>query len=96
MLSSSTYHSISSTGVGFSFVFQFYNLMQNLTALENVELAMQICKHPLDASEVLAEVGLEERMNNFPPVLDQLLAAVLTDLRPVHQHLSGSRRIHSA
>ena len=48
------------------FVFQFYNLMQNLTALENVELAMQICRHPLDASEVLAEVGLEERMNNFP------------------------------
>ena len=51
------------------FVFQFYNLMQNLTALENVELAMQICKHPLDASEVLAEVGLEERMNNFPAQL---------------------------
>ena len=43
------------------FVFQFYNLMQNLTALENVELAMQICKHPL--------VGLEERMNNFPAQL---------------------------
>lgn len=51
------------------FVFQFYNLMQNLTALENVELAMQICRHPLDASEVLAEVGLEERMNNFPAQL---------------------------
>ena len=51
------------------FVFQFYNLMQNLTALENVELAMQICKHPLDASEVLAEVGLEERKNNFPAQL---------------------------
>jgi len=51
------------------FIFQFYNLMQNLTALENVELAMQICKHPLDASEVLAEVGLEERMNNFPAQL---------------------------
>lgn len=51
------------------FVFQFYNLMQNLTALENVELAMQICKHPLDASEVIAEVGLEERMNNFPAQL---------------------------
>ena len=53
------------------FVFQFYNLMQNLTALENVELAMQICKHPLDASEVLAEVGLEERMNNFPAQLSR-------------------------
>ena len=51
------------------FVFQFYNLMQNLTALENVELAMQIYKHPLDASEVLEEVGLEERMNNFPAQL---------------------------
>ena len=41
------------------FVFQFYNLMQNLTALENVELALQICKHPLDAKEVLKEVGLK-------------------------------------
>ena len=51
------------------FVFQFYNLVQNLTALENVELAAQICKDPLDASEVLREVGLEERMNNFPAQL---------------------------
>ena len=48
------------------FVFQFYNLMQNLTALENVELAMQICKYPLDAKKVLEEVGLKDRMNNFP------------------------------
>lgn len=48
------------------FVFQFYNLVQNLTALENVELASQICEDPLDAATVLAEVGLEERMNNFP------------------------------
>lgn len=48
------------------FVFQFYNLVQNLTALENVELAAQICKDPLDAAEVLREVGLQERMNNFP------------------------------
>jgi putative ABC transport system ATP-binding protein len=48
------------------FVFQFYNLVQNLTALENVELAAQICKDPLDAAEVLREVGLSERMNNFP------------------------------
>ena len=40
--------------------------MQNLTALENVELAMQICKYPLDAKKVLEEVGLKERMNNFP------------------------------
>ena len=51
------------------FVFQFYNLMQNLTALENVELALQICKEPLDAQEVLKEVGLEDRMNNFPAQL---------------------------
>lgn len=51
------------------FVFQFYNLVQNLTALENVELAAQICKEPLDAAKVLAEVGLEERMANFPAQL---------------------------
>lgn len=51
------------------FVFQFYNLMQNLTALENVELALQICREPLDAQEVLAGVGLAERMNNFPAQL---------------------------
>ncbi len=51
------------------FVFQFYNLVQNLTAKENVELAAQICKEPLDAAEVLTEVGLSERMNNFPAQL---------------------------
>lgn len=51
------------------FVFQFYNLVQNLTAKENVELASQICKEPLDAEEVLREVGLEERINNFPAQL---------------------------
>lgn len=51
------------------FVFQFYNLMQNLTALENVELALQICKKPLDAEEVLTEVGLGDRKNNFPAQL---------------------------
>ncbi|MDD4377723.1 MAG: ABC transporter ATP-binding protein, partial [Eubacteriales bacterium] len=51
------------------FVFQFYNLVQNLTALENVSLATQICKEPLDAEEVLKEVGLEHRMNNFPAQL---------------------------
>ena len=51
------------------FVFQFYNLMQNLTALENVELASQICKNPLDPRTVLTEVGLSERMNNFPAQL---------------------------
>ena len=48
------------------FVFQFYNLVGNLTALENVELAAQICKEPLDAATVLEEVGLAERSNNFP------------------------------
>ena len=51
------------------FVFQFYNLVQNLTALENVELAMQISKTPLDAAEVMREVGLGERLNNFPAQL---------------------------
>ena len=51
------------------FVFQFYNLVQNLTALENVELASEICKDPLDARETLAEVGLGERLKNFPAQL---------------------------
>jgi len=51
------------------FVFQFYNLVPNLTALENVELALQICKEPLDAREVLEEVGLGERADNFPAQL---------------------------
>ena len=51
------------------FVFQFYNLMHNLTALENVELALQISKKPLDAAAVLDEVGLSERKNNFPSQL---------------------------
>jgi len=51
------------------FVFQFYNLVQNLTALENVELAAQICKEPLDARTVLCEVGLEHRLANFPAQL---------------------------
>ena len=51
------------------FVFQFYNLVGNLTALENVELANQISKHPLDAKQVLQDVGLAERMNNFPSQL---------------------------
>ena len=51
------------------FVFQFYNLIGNLTALENVELANQICKNPLDAAEVLENVGLKERAKNFPSQL---------------------------
>ena len=55
------------TDVGF--VFQFYNLVQNLTALENVELASEICKEPLPAAETLRQVGLEHRMGNFPAQL---------------------------
>ena len=51
------------------FVFQFYNLVQNLTALENVELAAQICDHPLDARDVLEHVGLGDRLGNFPAQL---------------------------
>ncbi len=51
------------------FVFQFYNLIGNLTALENVELANQICKDPLDAQKILTEVGLGDRMKNFPSQL---------------------------
>ena len=51
------------------FVFQFYNLVQNLTALENVELASEICDDPLDAAQTLKEVGLLERAGNFPAQL---------------------------
>ena len=48
------------------FVFQFYNLIENLTALENVELAAQVCDNPLDARQTLENVGLSDRMDNFP------------------------------
>ncbi len=51
------------------FVFQFYNLMPNLTALENVEIAIEICKNALDPKDILGKVGLEERMGNFPAQL---------------------------
>ena len=51
------------------FVFPYYNLVPNLTALENVELALQICKDPLDAAEVLTDVGLGDRLDNFPAQL---------------------------
>jgi len=51
------------------FVFQFYNLMQNLTALENVELATQVSRHPLDPRRVMSDVGLSHRLNNFPSQL---------------------------
>lgn len=55
------------TNIGF--VFQFYNLVQNLTAKENVELATQICKNPLDIDEIMEAVGLQDRKNNFPAQL---------------------------
>lgn len=55
------------TDIGF--VFQFYNLIQNLTALENVELAVQLCKDHLDPKEILTKVGLKNRLNNFPSEL---------------------------
>ncbi|PJI09450.1 MULTISPECIES: ABC transporter ATP-binding protein [Clostridium] len=51
------------------FVFQFYNLISNLTALENVEFASEVCKHPLNAKDILNSVGLKERFNNFPSQL---------------------------
>ena len=51
------------------FVFQFYNLMPNLTALENVEIAVEICKDHLDPAEILGEVGLQDRLSNFPAQL---------------------------
>lgn len=51
------------------FVFQFYNLVQNLNALENVELAVDICKDPMDPGEVLKSVGLGDRTGNFPSQL---------------------------
>ncbi|MEZ4357856.1 MAG: ABC transporter ATP-binding protein [Eubacteriales bacterium] len=51
------------------FVFQFYNLIQNLTAIENVELAAELCKEPLNAKETLEKVGLKDRLNNFPAQL---------------------------
>lgn len=51
------------------FVFQFYNLVQNLTAKENVELATQICKNALEPEDVIKKVGLKDRMNNFPSQL---------------------------
>ena len=61
------------------FVFQFYNLVQNLTALENVYLATQICKNPMDSAEALTKVGLADRLDNFPAQLsggEQQLVAI--------------------
>lgn len=57
------------TDIGF--VFQFYNLVPNLTAIENVELAAQVCRNSLDAGEMLTKVGLADRKNNFPAQLPQ-------------------------
>lgn len=56
-------------GEKIGFVFQFYNLISNLTALENVEFASEVCKNPLDAKDMLNKVGLNERMSNFPSEL---------------------------
>ena len=58
------------------FIFQFYNLVPNLTAKENVELALQICSNPRDAETVLKEVGLGERLNNFPSPLSAASSSV--------------------
>ena len=72
------------------FVFQFYNLVQNLTARENVDLARQICKDPLDSLEVLKMVGLEARKDNFPSQLsggEQLRVAIAGAVAKNPQHL---------
>lgn len=69
------------------FVFQFYNLVPNLTAKENVELALQICREPLDAQTVLEDVGLGDRLDNFPAQLsggDPLLTT-LTEHEKAHK-----------
>ena len=68
------------------FVFQFYNLVQNLTALENVELASEICENPLDASDTPAHVGLSERMDNFPAQLSGGEQQRVSFLRAVARH----------
>ena len=64
------------------FVFQFYNLIQNLTALENVEIASEICKDPLDAAETLRKVGLSERIKNFPAQLSAASSSVSPSRAP--------------
>ena len=63
------------------FVFQFYNLVQNLTAKENVELATQLCFDALDVVEILDKVGLKNRMNNFPSQLSRILSQDLLWLK---------------
>lgn len=77
------------------FVFQFYNLVGNLTALENVELAAQICKDPLDAATVLNEVGLSARANNFPGQLsggEQQRVAIARALAKIRSSCSATSR----
>ena len=79
------------------FVFQFYNLIPNLTAKENVELASQICKNPLDAKEVLTQVGLGERMDNFPSQLSggeqqRVAIAQIAALRRAHRRFGLQHR----
>ena len=71
------------------FVFQFYNLMPNLTALENVELAQQVCERALDPREVLEQVGLGQRMNNFP-------AQASSSVYPLPARCAKTRRCCSA
>ena len=76
------------------FVFQFYNLVQNLTALENVELASEICRDPLDPAATLESVGLGERLNNVP-ALRRRAAARLHCTRPRKKsEASALRRAH--
>ena len=73
------------------FVFQFYNLVQNLTALENVELASEICRDPLDPKETLRSVGLGERLNNFPAQLSGGVHCPRTGQKP---QAAALRRAH--
>ena len=77
------------------FVFQFYNLVQNLTARENVELAAQICRDPMDADEALAAVGLSHRLQNFPAQLSGGEQQRVSVHRIDHRHRRGLfRRPH--
>ena len=77
------------------FVFQFYNLVQNLTAIENVELAAQICKNPMDAAEVIDLVGLHDRAQNFPAQLsggEQQRVAIARALAKIRSSCSATSR----